>query len=86
MRGFGVTQLGFAYEVHMDTLAEELGLDPVEFRLKNLLVDYNALPTGQVLDAVTVSECVRRAVDLSGWNDEAYKSVGLGWQSEVKAL
>ena len=86
MRGFGVTQLGFAYEVHMDTLAAELGLDPVEFRLKNLLLDNSALPTGQVLDSVTVSECVRRAVELSGWNDEVYKSVELGWESEVKAL
>jgi len=44
------------------------------------------LPTGQVLDSVTVSECVRRAVELSGWNDEVYKSVELGWESEVKAL
>jgi carbon-monoxide dehydrogenase large subunit len=86
MRGFGVTQLGFAYEVHMDTLAAELGLDPVEFRLKNLLVDNCALPTGQVLESVTISECVNRAVELSGWNDEVYKSVERGWESEVKAL
>lgn len=86
MRGFGVTQLGFAYEVHMDTLAAELGLDPVEFRLKNLLVDNCALPTGQVLETITVSECVRRAVELSGWKDEVDKPVELGWVSEVKAL
>jgi CO/xanthine dehydrogenase Mo-binding subunit len=86
MRGFGVTQLGFAYEVHMDTLAAELGLDPVEFRLKNLLVDNCALPTGQVLETITVSECVRRAVELSGWKNEVGNSAELGWESEVKAL
>jgi len=86
MRGFGVTQLGFAYEVHMDTLAEELGLDPIEFRLKNLLLDNCALPTGQVLETITVSECVRRAVELSGWRDEVNQSAELGWESEVKAL
>ncbi len=86
MRGFGVTQLGFAYEVHMDTLAAELGLDPVEFRLKNLLVDNCALPTGQVLETITVSECVKRAVELSGWKDEVDKPAELGWESEVKAL
>ena len=33
MRGFGVTQIGFAYEVHMDTIAAEIGMDPVEFRI-----------------------------------------------------
>jgi CO/xanthine dehydrogenase Mo-binding subunit len=70
----------------MDTLAEELGLDPIEFRLKNLLLDNCALPTGQVLETITVSECVRRAVELSGWRDEVNQSAELGWESEVKAL
>jgi len=70
MRGFGVPQLGFAYEVHMETIAAELGLDPIEFRLKNLLVDDNVLPTGQVVDVVTAKECVRRAVELAGWKKE----------------
>jgi hypothetical protein len=58
----------------------------VEFRLKNLLVDNSVLPTGQVLDTVTVSECVKRAVELSGWKDEVDQSVELGWEREVKAL
>jgi CO/xanthine dehydrogenase Mo-binding subunit len=70
MRGFGVPQLGFAYEVHMDTIAAAMGLDPLEFRLKNLLVDGSSLPTGQVLDAVTARECVKRAVELAGWKRE----------------
>jgi CO/xanthine dehydrogenase Mo-binding subunit len=70
MRGFGVPQLGFAYEVHMDTLAAEMGMDPVEFRLKNLLVDHNSLPTGQVVEIVTVKECVQRAIELAGWKKE----------------
>ena len=67
MRGFGVTQLGFAYEVHMDTIAAEMGLDPLEFRLKNVLVDNCALPTGQVVELVTLKECMERAVELAGW-------------------
>lgn len=67
MRGFGVTQLGFAYEVHMDTLAAEMNLDPLEFRLKNVLVDNCTLPTGQVVEVVTLKECMQRAVGLAGW-------------------
>ena len=67
MRGFGVTQLGFAYEVHMDTIAAEMGLDPLEFRLKNVLEDNCTLPTGQVVEAVALKECMQRAVALAGW-------------------
>ncbi len=35
MRGFGVTSVSFATEVHMSRVAHELGLDPYEVRLKN---------------------------------------------------
>jgi CO/xanthine dehydrogenase Mo-binding subunit len=70
MRGFGVTQLGFAYEVHMDTIAAEMGMDPVEFRLKNLFVDNCSLPTGQVVKVVTLTECIKQAIELAGWKKE----------------
>ncbi len=36
-RGFGVTQSSFAMESHMDELAKELGMDPIDFRRKNIL-------------------------------------------------
>ena len=35
MRGFGVTSVSFAVETHMSRVASELGLDPIEMRLKN---------------------------------------------------
>jgi CO/xanthine dehydrogenase Mo-binding subunit len=35
MRGFGVTSVSFAVEMHMNRVAEVLGLDPFELRLKN---------------------------------------------------
>ncbi len=65
MRGFGVPQVAFAYESHTDTLAEAVGLDPVEFRLKNMMKDGCVLPTGQVLDKVTLQQTVVRAVGLA---------------------
>ena len=49
MRGFGAPQVCFAYESAMDELAAELGLDPVELRLRNALHTGSVLPTGQVL-------------------------------------
>jgi CO/xanthine dehydrogenase Mo-binding subunit len=35
MRGFGVTSVSFAVETHMSRIADLLGLDPIEIRLKN---------------------------------------------------
>ena len=37
LRGFGVPQLVWAYEGHMDMMARALSIDPMEFRRKNLL-------------------------------------------------
>jgi CO/xanthine dehydrogenase Mo-binding subunit len=35
MRGFGVTSVSLAVEVHMSRVAAQLGIDPLELRLKN---------------------------------------------------
>jgi CO/xanthine dehydrogenase Mo-binding subunit len=70
MRGFGVTQLGYAYEVHMDTIAAEMGIDPVELRLKNIYTDNAILPTGQQVEVVTLKEIMKKAFELGGWEVE----------------
>jgi len=67
MRGAGAPQVAFACETHMDTIAETLGMDPLELRLKNILEDYSTLPTGQVLEKVTLRETIQRAVEIMGW-------------------
>jgi len=60
MRGFGVVQACFAHESQMDRLAEALGLDPVEVRLRNAIRTGDVLPTGQVLESVAPVERVIR--------------------------
>ena len=47
MRGFGAVQTCFAYEAQMDKLAAELGLSPMEMRLRNAADEQDELPTGQ---------------------------------------
>ena len=47
MRGFGAPQVAIAYEAQMDRLAERLGLDPVELRIRNALSTGDEMPTGQ---------------------------------------
>jgi selenium-dependent xanthine dehydrogenase len=48
-RGFGVTQSAFAVEQNMDLVAEQLGIDPVEFRYKNAQKVGVTTATGQLL-------------------------------------
>lgn len=50
MRGFGAVQVAFAHESQMDRLAAELGIDPLELRLRNAIATGDRLPTGQVVD------------------------------------
>lgn len=64
MRGFGVVQVCFAHEAQMDKLAAELGIDPVELRLRNALETGDTLITGQrITGTAPVRECIRAAVD-----------------------
>jgi CO/xanthine dehydrogenase Mo-binding subunit len=61
MRGFGVPQMAFAHESQMDLLARGLKMDPVEFRLKNVLRIGSETATGQTLTAsIGIGETLRK--------------------------
>ena len=65
MRGFGAVQAAFGYESQMDRLAEAVGLDPEEIRIRNAMSEGDQVATGQVLDsAAPVAELVRRVRDM----------------------
>lgn len=65
MRGFGAPQVCFAYEAQMDKLAVRLGLDPVEFRLRNAVHTGSVLPTGQVITgSAPVRELIERCMAI----------------------
>ena len=76
-RGFGAPQVTWAAEATMDKLAHRLGLDPLEFRRRNLLDDRRrTLCTGQRLPRpVLARECLDRAAALAGW-DEFHGRIG----------
>jgi len=73
MRGFGSPQINFAIESWVDEMAQATGLDPVEFRRRNLMRQGCVTHTGQRLERHTVSivEVMDRALARFGW-DEAY--------------
>ncbi len=64
MRGFGQPQVAFACERQMDKLANALGMDPFELRLKNALVDRDLSATGQKLEGVTMRPVLEKAREL----------------------
>jgi CO/xanthine dehydrogenase Mo-binding subunit len=83
-RGFGAPQTEFAVEVHMDRIAEALGMDPVEIRRINALRPGDTTATGQTLrddtsammvldEAVKRTDFLKKREKYKGTN----KSIGL---------
>ena len=67
-RGFGGPQAHFAAESHVEEIAKKLDMDPIEFRLLNILRPGTLMATSQVVDeACGLEECVNRAVKESDW-------------------
>ena len=63
-RGFGVTQTIFGQEINIDLLAKEVGMDPWEFRYKNVVRPGDYLPNGQLCTPDTgIAECLEAVKD-----------------------
>ncbi len=69
MRGYGSPQIIFANESLMDELAQELKMNPLELRLKNIYHNNSITASGQKLDNHTVSleEVINRAIKESDY-------------------
>jgi CO/xanthine dehydrogenase Mo-binding subunit/aerobic-type carbon monoxide dehydrogenase small subunit (CoxS/CutS family) len=50
LRGTSMPQLNFAWDSQIDMLANELGMDPLAFRIKNAVVEGSETVTGEILD------------------------------------
>jgi CO/xanthine dehydrogenase Mo-binding subunit len=74
----GSPQTTFAMESQIDIIARELGMDPVEFRMKNLLNDGEPTPFGQKLKGIVVKQTLQRAVATGGWKKPKTRNVGRG--------
>ncbi|MET0500716.1 MAG: xanthine dehydrogenase family protein molybdopterin-binding subunit [Candidatus Binatia bacterium] len=72
-RGFGTLQVTWAYESQMDIIAEKLALDPLEFRLKNLLKKGELYTPGDTPVDCDLKEGLLRAAKEIGWNKKDTK-------------
>jgi len=72
MRGHGMYHTRFAGDVQLDIIAEELGIDPVEIRLRNAIK--NPKP-GQIYETINkvhiatcgIEECIEKAAEAIKW-------------------
>lgn len=78
LRGYGVTQAIFAMESALSELADKLGMDPAELRLKNVINEgeQNPILEGSTeenpgtLNSCTLSRCIEVGQDLIGWREK----------------
>jgi CO/xanthine dehydrogenase Mo-binding subunit len=78
MRGPGEVQGTFAMESHLDEIARKLGMDIVDFRLKNILRPGDATPMNEHFSGVRAEETLRAAVAKVGYPSAKKPNVGFG--------
>ena len=89
MRGFGGVQAGFAIESHMDMLAEGVGMDPVEFRLKNITEPNMTTVNKMELTTNGLKDCIEKACAAADWKNKRGKErdkargIGIGIAADV---
>jgi len=76
LRGFGVPQLVWAYESHMDMMAREMKLDPVEFRRANLVPEGRPHATGQMIQDAPLERILDKVLERMNWSAPFDKGSG----------
>jgi CO/xanthine dehydrogenase Mo-binding subunit len=79
MRGFGITGVDFAIEAHMDKVAEQIGMDPIEFRILNAYRDGDMKAHRRLAKNTALIECCQVAAEKAKWpiSDEARRQDSL---------
>jgi 4-hydroxybenzoyl-CoA reductase alpha subunit len=68
-RGHGSTQPRYAFECQLDKIAEQLGLDPAEYRQRIAIEPYSETVNGLRVTSCGLRECVDKVVAASGWQE-----------------
>lgn len=78
MRAPGEPQGFFAAESHMDCVARRIGMDPYEFRMKNLMEEGDITLTGGHYRAIKAKETLKAAAKAAGYSSAKGKYIGRG--------
>jgi 4-hydroxybenzoyl-CoA reductase alpha subunit len=78
MRGHGVTHTRFAAEIQMEMMAEELGIDPVEVRLKNAITAPHETINKVTVDSCGLTEGLQTLEQHPLWKEKEKQKKGKG--------
>lgn len=78
MRAPGEPQGFFAAESHIDCVARKVGMDPYEFRMKNLMEEGDITLTGGHYQAIKAKETLAAAAKAAGYSTPKGKYIGRG--------
>jgi len=72
-RGHGQPQPRFAFESHLDHIAEDLGIDPLEIRIINARRPKTVTINDFKVDSYALKEALEKAREISGWREKKGK-------------
>ena len=78
MRAPGAPQVAFAVESHIDMVAHEMGLDPLEMRQRNAIVDGDLTPLGETRRHLRCRETIEAGARAFGWDKPKPPDIGRG--------
>jgi len=76
LRGFGIPQLVWAYESHTDLIAKALGLDPLDFRRRNILKNGRPQAVGTVVEDGEFGPVLEETARRLGWDKPFDRGAG----------
>jgi CO/xanthine dehydrogenase Mo-binding subunit len=78
MRAPGAPQVAFAVESHIDMIARAMGLDPVEMRRRNAIVEGDLTPLGEKRRQLRCRETIEAGARAFGWDKPKPAGIGRG--------
>jgi CO/xanthine dehydrogenase Mo-binding subunit len=87
-RGFGNSQMTFVLESALDMIADRLGMDPAELRVKNGIGPDELSIHGWKIQSCGLKDCVEKAVERARWKEKRegkkpYRGIGLSCCNHV---
>ncbi len=87
-RGHGAPQPKYAFESHLDNVAMDLGIDPMDIRIRNARRPDTVTPNDFKVNSCKMRECLERAREISGWDEKKKnlppgRGIGVGTGSFV---
>ncbi len=82
VRGQSQVIAGYVFSSMVSIMAEELGLDPVEVMLKNIVTEGETLVSGSKINSIGLEDAIKKVADRIGWREKRAKKEpnrGLGF-------